>query len=174
MMNTIGKRYAQAFYEIAEDKKQVIELYNELKSVSEIYVKNDEFREAMKHPSLKVETKKSLIKKLFKDMSETCLLVLCYLLEKERFDYIKDIAENYLVIYNERNAIVNVEATFAIKPTKEQKERLDKKLQKMTGKKVNMSIKIDRNIIGGGLLKIDDKIIDGSLRRQFEMLRANF
>lgn len=47
------------------------------------------------------------------------------------------------------------------------------KLEKSSGKKVKLKIKIDKSIIGGGIVKIGDKIIDGSIRRQLDMLKSN-
>lgn len=47
------------------------------------------------------------------------------------------------------------------------------KVETMTGKKVKIFVKVDKAILGGGIIKIGDKIIDGSIKRQLEMLKAS-
>ena len=171
--NIIGKRYAEAIYELV-DKDDLLTIYEDLEEVVKIYTSNKEFKELIDHPKLKLEDKRKILKDSFDGkVDKFTFKILNYLLDKDRFSYLKSIADEYLVIYNEKNSIIEVEATFAIKPSEEQKIKLKKKLEKSSGKKVKLDIKLDKSIIGGGILKIGDKIIDGSLKRQFEMLRAN-
>ena len=69
-------------------------------------------------------------------------------------------------IYYAKNRILNVEATFTKELTEEQKKKLIEKLSQKTGKEINLDVKIDKNILGGGILKIGDRVIDGSIRRE--------
>ncbi|BDU50012.1 ATP synthase F1 subunit delta [Haliovirga abyssi] len=171
--NIIGKRYAEAIYELVESEN-LLAVYEDLENVVEIYTTNKNFNELMNHPKLNSEEKKKILQDTFSNkISEFSFEMLNYLLDKDRFSYLKSIADEYLIIYNERNNLMEVEATFAIEPSEEQKAKLEKNLEKTTGKKVKIDVKIDKSIIGGGILRIGDRIIDGSLKRQFEMLRAN-
>lgn len=78
----------------------------------------------------------------------------------------------YLKYYHLENNIIEVEAIFAIKPSKEQEKTLIDKLKKKYSKDVKLKIKVDESILAGGILKIGDEIIDGSLKRQFEILKS--
>lgn len=172
--DVIGKRYASAIYEIAESKKAVIKLNEDFQNVLDVYEGNKEFKNLVNHPSLTDEERKELIKKTFAGkIDEFSMVVLDYLIEKNRLVYLRSIAAEYLKIYYEANMIVEIEATFSIEPSATQLEKLTAKLEKMTEKKVKLDVKINKDILGGGMLKIGDKIIDGSLRRQFEMLKTN-
>ncbi|MEZ7724776.1 F0F1 ATP synthase subunit delta, partial [Fusobacterium sp. 27098_8_59] len=42
------------------------------------------------------------------------------------------------------------------------------KLSQKTGKEINLEVKVDKSILGGGIIKIGDKIIDGSIRRELD------
>ena len=42
---------------------------------------------------------------------------------------------------------------------------------KKTGKKINLEVKIDKAIIGGGIIKIGDQVTDGSIRKELNSLR---
>lgn len=170
----VGKRYAEAIYEVAEAENKVVELYNELEIVMVAYEKEEEFKKILNQPKIEIAQKKIIVKKIFeKTLSPFALSVVEYLLDKERLTIIKSLVKEYLKIYYERCNYVDVEVTFAIEPSEEQKQSLIKKVETRTGKKVNLAIKIDTSIIAGGVIKIGDQIIDGSLKRQFEKLKVS-
>jgi F-type H+-transporting ATPase subunit delta len=164
----VGKRYAKAIYGIAESNDKVKELYDNLNVVMELYKGDKEFKNLVDHPLVKRDEKKEFINKIFSKFEKYSLDILCYLVEKNRLSYIKGIVAEYLKIYYTKNRIVDVEAIFAIEPNEEQKAKLIKKLENKTGKKVNLVVKIDKAIIAGGIIKIGDEIIDGSVRRQLD------
>lgn len=169
----VGKRYAEAIYEMSESNKKVKELYEELNLVMELYKGDKEFKNLVDHPLIKVEEKKEFIGKVFSKFEDFSLNVLFYLVEKKRLSYIKSIVAEYLKIYYTKNQIVDVEAIFAVEPSEEQKTKLIKKLEKKTEKKVNLVVRIDKSIIAGGIIKIGDEIIDGSVRRQLDTVANN-
>lgn len=175
MMNAaIGGRYSEAIYEIAENNKKVNELNIDLNNFLTIYEQDKEFKNVMNHPLISRDEKKSIIKNIFKDkFDEITFSVIDYILEKDRLSFIKSIVSEYVKIYFRRNNYEEVEATFSKKPTKAQEEKLVKKLEKITGKKIELTLKIDKEIIGGGIVRIGDKIIDGSVKRHFERLKSS-
>jgi len=166
----VGKRYAVAIYDIAEKENRVKEIYETLNSVMEVYLNNLEFKTLVAHPLVSKEEKKTFVNKVFPDFDKVERDIVDYLVDKDRLLDIKSIVAEYLKIYYERNQIVDVEATFALEPTEEQKQKLIKKLEIKTGKKINLTVKIDNSIIAGGIIKIGDEITDGSVKRQLETL----
>jgi len=170
----VGKNYAEAIYDIAEKQNKLSQAMEDLKLTAEIYGKNIEFREVVDSPSLDIETRKKIVSEVLKNSIDPFSMeTINYLVEKGRFFDIVVINSEYQKIYNSKNNFVEVEAFFAIAPTEEQKKKLIEKLEKSSGKKVKAKIKVDKSIIGGGIVKIGDKIIDGSIRRQLDMLKSN-
>lgn len=96
--------------------------------------------------------------------------ILFYILEKGRISEIREIVAEYVKLDLLKNQTLDVEATFAISLTEEQKEKLSKNLENKTGKKIKLVVKVDKALIGGGIIKIGDEITDGSIRRQLETL----
>ncbi len=166
----VGKRYAVAIYDIAAEKGRVKEVYDTLNTIMETYLENLEFKNLVAHPLISKEDKKAFVKKVFPNFDEIEMDIIDYLIDRDRLLDIKSIVAEYLKIYYEKNQIVDVEATFALEPSEAQKENLIKKLEVKTGKKINLTVKIDSSIIAGGILKIGDEIIDGSIKRQLETL----
>ena len=164
----VGRRYSKAIFEIAEEKNQVKEIYEMLNSAMVLYRTDKEFKNFILNPLIDNEQKKSVLNEIFgKDNSEN-LNILLYILDKGRMNCIKYIVAEYLKIYYRKNRILDVKATFTKELTDEQKKKLIDKLSQKTGKEINLEIKIDKDILGGGIIKKGDKIIDGSIRRELD------
>ena len=169
----VGRRYSKAIFEIAEEKNQVKEIYEMLNSAMVLYRTDKEFKNFILNPLIDNEQKKSVLNEIFgKDNSEN-LNILLYILDKGRMNCIKYIVAEYLKIYYRKNRILDVKATFTKELTDEQKKKLIDKLSQKTGKEINLEIKIDKNILGGGIIKIGDKIIDGSIRSELDNWRKS-
>ena len=169
----VGRRYSKAIFEIAEEKNQVKEIYEILNSAMVLYRTDKEFKNFILNPLIDNEQKKSVLNEIFgKDNSEN-LNILLYILDKGRMNCIKYIVAEYLKIYYRKNRILDVKATFTKELTDEQKKKLIDKLSQKTGKEINLEIKIDKNILGGGIIRIGDKIIDGSIRRELDNWKRN-
>ena len=169
----VGRRYSKAIFEIAEEKNQVKEIYEMLNSAMVLYRTDKEFKNFILNPLIDNVQKKSVLNEIFgKDNSEN-LNILLYILDKGRMNCIKYIVAEYLKIYYKKNRILDVRATFTKELTDEQKKKLINKLSQKTGKEINLEIKIDKNILGGGIIRIGDKIIDGSIRRELDNWKRN-
>ena len=169
----VGRRYSKAIFDIAEEKNQVKEIYEMLNSAMVLYRTDKEFKNFILNPLIDNEQKKSVLNEIFgKDNSEN-LNILLYILDKGRMNCIKYIVAEYLKIYYKKNRILDVRATFTKELTDEQKKKLINKLSQKTGKEINLEIKIDKNILGGGIIRIGDKIIDGSIRRELDNWKRN-
>ena len=169
----VGRRYSKAIFDIAEEKKQVKEIYELLNSAMVLYRTDKEFKNFIRNPLISNEEKKLVLNEIFgKDNSDN-LNILLYILDKGRINCIKYIVAEYLKIYYRKNRILDVRATFTKELTEEQKKKLIDKLSQKTGKEINLEIKIDKNILGGGIIRIGDKIIDGSIRRELDNWKRN-
>ena len=80
--------------------------------------------------------------------------------------------EEIIAVYErydkEQRGIKEVEVTAAM-PTSVNKSLLNE-LNEIVGKNIEVKQKIDANIIGGVIIKVDDALIDGSVKRQLENL----
>lgn len=168
--NKVGKRYAEAIYSVGESNNNLKEIYEALNLLMEMYLKDKEFKNIIDHPLIALEEKKDFLNKIYSSEKEEVKDIIFYLLEKGRIMNIKEIVAEYLKIYYLKNQILDVEATFAQDITEKQRERLIKNLEKRTNKKINLKVNIDKSIIGGGILKIGDKIIDGTIKTQLKTL----
>lgn len=169
----ISERYALAIYKIAKQDNKVMEIYDELNNLAETIVKDEHLKILLTHPLIETAKKKDVIKKSYgKVYQKRTIDMILYLIDKKRIGNIWNIMIEYLKLYYSENNILNVDAVFAVKPSAAQEKNLVKKLKSKYLKDIKLSVKVDKSILGGGILKIGDEIIDGSLRRQFEVLRG--
>ena len=172
---TVGNRYALAIYEIAIQNNQPEEVYRELKVVMEIFETDKDFKNFIESPLIKKDDKKKFVENLFsKKFSEETVSLLQYLIDKSRLVNIKEIVTEYLKIYYEKNQIIEAEAIFASKPSDIQIQNLIAKLKLKENKEIKLNTKLDKSIIGGVIVKIGDKIIDASIKREIDTFRRNF
>ena len=169
----VGIRYSKAIFDIAEEKNQVKEIYELLNSVMVLYRTDKEFKNFIRNPLISNEEKKLVLNEIFGKDNRDNLNILLYILDKGRINCIKYIVAEYLKIYYRKNRILDVRATFTKELTEEQKKKLIDKLSQKTGKEINLEVKIDKNILGGGIIRIGDKIIDGSIRRELDNWKRN-
>ena len=159
------------FRSIAVSSDKVKEIYEALNQMMELYKNDNEFKTFITHPLIELDEKKRVLKEMFKNSDETIENIIFYILDKKRMENIRNITAEYLKIYYEKNQIVDVEATFAVEPSEAQKTKLIANLEKKTGKKVKLAIKVDKSILGGGIIRIGDTVIDGSIRKELENIK---
>ncbi|MCX5774436.1 MAG: ATP synthase F1 subunit delta [Fusobacteria bacterium] len=101
---------------------------------------------------------------------QMCEMVI-YLLEKGRVAYFEEICENMFQLAKLASQVEEVEAIFAYMPTDIQLAEIQEIFEKKLKKKVELKVIIDRNIIGGSIIRSCDREYNGSLRYQLEKYR---
>ena len=123
------------------------------------------------NPELQRSDKKALIKKLFEgELSEDVYHFLLLLVDKRRMSLFPAIVSQYEELSNEARHIVVADVTTARTLSKEQKDKLEDKLEVVTGKTVKVRLHEDPKIIGGVIVRIGDKRIDGSVTGKLSAL----
>lgn len=170
----IARVYAEAIFDIAKRDDNVFPVL-EMLDVLLKHIKEDiDFKKFLDYPIIQNDDKKKLISLIYQDIKDKPLEVLNYLIDKNRLSHIEGIRNEYLKIYYEIHNQLIVTAIFAKQISKEQEERLIQKLEKMKNKKILLHTVIDESIIAGGIIKIDDEVIDGSIKSQIKDIRAIF
>ena len=114
------------------------------------------------------------MEKSFSHVSSEALGIVKYIVRKQRLSLIGDIKEYFLKLYYEENNKLPITAIFAKELSEKQRDLLVQKLEKKYGKKVVLDLKVDKGIIGGGILRIGNEVIDGSIKNQIDEIKKNF
>ncbi len=173
LVRAVAKRYAQALFELAQEKNALDKMEEELKAVSEI-VKNERgLQRVLYHPQITVAEKHQIFKELFENrVSETTLNFLYLIVDRHREIYLSAIVDEFINLANAARNIVEAEVISAKELSADQKKELAKVLNRLAGKEVSPEYKVDASLIGGLVVRIGDKVIDGSVKYRLESLKA--
>ena len=169
MEKLVGKRYAEALFKVAIELNKLNEFKEEIIFVSDVFEENERLKVIFEHPRLSKDEKKDILNELFKDKVSTEVLNLCYIMvDKGRSKHIKNVSEELNKLANKEQGIVEAKAITAIAMTEEEKENLEKTLSKKLAKQVNLSNAIDTSIVGGVVVEVEGKRIDGSVKGKLD------
>jgi F-type H+-transporting ATPase subunit delta len=165
-----AKRYSQALFEIALERKELDKWNMDLQKLSALSG-NIEFTSVMENPKFSFEKKAKLLETQIKGINQLAANLAYLLTGKGSFSLISDIFSEYRLMLDDYRGIEKAEVTTAVQMDENEITRLAEQLGTMSGKKVTMSLHVDPQIIGGIIVRIGGKIIDGSTRGQLAALK---
>ena len=173
MISTISaRRYAQAIFQIAQAKNNLDEWKKELRKLADL-MKDHEIVDLIDHPKIAFNLKADLLKQKLNTTNEL-ILNLCYLLIlKGRLKNAEQIADEYDSLLDEQRGIKHAVVTTAVPVDDSEKHKISGQLEKITGKKVSIKLQVNPSILGGMVARIEDTLIDGSVRNRLDLLRRN-
>lgn len=172
LKGAVAQRYAQALFDIASEQNLIDRLESDLRGVLETLDASRDLARVLYHPQVPAEVKKSILKEIFAgQVSPVILNFFGVVLDARREFFLKAIAEEYFRMANQTRNIVEVTVTSAVPVSSVQKVNLMNALAKMTGKEIRVHYQEDPEILGGLVIRIGDRIIDASVKRQLERIR---
>ena len=171
MASIISERYALSLYEVAKQENKVQEFMDEFNAVCNVFNKNPDFLKVLKTPSIQFAEKKNTISAVFEGRIDPYMLnFLMLITEKNRIGLIFEMAESYKEQYYFEEGICEVTAITASKMDDALTEKLKNKMCAVTGKKVVLKTIVDSSILGGIVVKVDNKQIDTSVKTRLNEL----
>ena len=175
MAQLVAQTYAKALYEVAFESDQMESFQKELSFIIETFKQYPDFYELCRTPRISLEEKKKIIGDVFSGkLTIEIINFLKVLLDKRRITSLGEIAREYRKLINAHKNVVEGVAVTAVALKEDQKAKLEEKLGKLTGKKIRLRNEIDPSIIWGILLRVEDKVIDGTVQRRLNELKESF
>lgn len=165
-----AKRYAQAAFEIAMGSDSLDEWQNDFQTINEIACRPN-FVEILGNPKFRYEQKADFFREALKNISPAALNLVLLLIAKNKFRIACEIAFEYNKLLDQYRGIIHGEIITAIPISDEERLEIANHFGAKFGKKLYLTAKIDPSIIGGIILRIDGKIIDGSITTQLAGLK---
>ena len=171
-MTVIGSQYAQALYDLAKEAGQTEQILQELKTLNLAFGQEPEFLRLLAVPNLSKDERLNIVDASFRGKVHPYVLnILKLLTEKGCVRSFPDCVKAYVQQYNTDNGIVCVVAVAAVELTAAQKEKLQAKLEQVTGKKIQLETRVDESCIGGVRLDYEGKRVDGTVKNRLDTLR---
>lgn len=169
---TIARRYASALADVVSERGEERQVQAEIKYWASMVEASPELREVFINPTIPYEQKQRVLEELVarSRVGETTKSFLRVLLKNQRLAQLKEVAERFSHVLDERAGIVAADVTTARPISEDVKAQLNDTLSARTGRKVRLSFITDETIIGGVIARIGSTVFDASLQSQLERL----
>ena len=163
-MTEVGTVYGESLYELAKDENLTQQIGAELSVLQQSFRQEPDFVRLLSSPNLTKTERCQILDDSFRGNVHPYLLnFLKILTEKGYVRYFADCCASFRIRYNEAHNILPVTAVTAVALTQEQSARLAEKLEKLTEKKIELTNRIDTQVLGGVRLDFDGKSVDDTL-----------
>ena len=170
----LARKYARAIFELAVEDDKLLAYGRELKRVEGDLDGVAGIWGDFDNPGISRADKKILLKKCFEgELAGEVQNFLYLLVDKRRMAYFPEIVRVFEALSNEAQGIVIADVTTASSLDAGQESRLQEKLAGVTGKEVRLRLHEDPKVIGGVVVRIGDKRIDGSVTGRLARLTGD-
>ena len=172
----IARRYAKALLDVArvQGPEAPAALQGELSSFARSFEASPELRQALRHPTLRADTRRKVVGALADTGGASPLLrrLLDLVATRDRLELLPALAEEYAEACNAAAGRVSAGAVTAVPLTDSLKAGLSSALSAAVGKAVELKARVDPAVLGGVLVSVGGRTYDGTVRGQLAALRA--
>jgi F-type H+-transporting ATPase subunit delta len=168
---TVARRYASALQQEARSEGVLDAVDADVDLLRTSLQENRELERFFKSPVIPREKKDDVLTALLEDrLHALTLRFLRLLVSKDRETITEDVLEAYHELRDEQRGIVDVHARVARPMADEDREALTGALEAQTGKTVRLHVEEEPDLLGGIVIRIGDRVFDGSVRNKLSNL----
>ena len=170
-MEELAQVYANALFEVASENDVTDDVREQLGQFADELDENRDLQVFLFSPYFSSQEKKDGISKIVDGADERFLNFLELLAERHRMPAIFRIRRAYDALWRKENKLLPVTVTSAVELDEGLVEGLGKRIEEQTGKKVELTSKVDSDVLGGLVLQVGNMVLDASIRNRLEQLR---
>jgi F-type H+-transporting ATPase subunit delta len=166
-----ARRYADAAFAIAERDGNVRAWLTHLERAAAL-VSDEKAENLLDNPALPLDKRRELLEAAIgKDAPPALLNLLLLLLRRGRIELVPRIAIALRELVDRKSGIRRAVVTSASELSAQEVRALEERLERDTGGKVELQVKVDPSLLGGLVVRVGDRLLDGSVRGRLERLR---
>lgn len=172
MAKLVSSTYGDALFDLAIEQDAVDSLLEEAQFVRDTFLANEDVLKLFNHPKIRKEEKSAFIGNVFEGrVSDNMVGFLHIIVKKDRYNEILPIFEYFIHRVKEYKGIGTARVTSAVELSDAQKAAVEKKLLATTRYNTfEMDYKVDPSILGGLIIRIEDRVVDSSLKTQLDKM----
>jgi F-type H+-transporting ATPase subunit delta len=170
--SNVARRYAKAIFEIGVESSTLKQLVEQIAALADAYSSSPELQRALDNPLVAHEAKKAVLRELADrtGVSPVARNSLLLLGDRRRLHALPGIARVLREMSDARQGVVRAEVVTAVRLSEGYFARLQAALEGLTGQKVALDRREDPSILAGVVVRIGDRVYDGSLRARMNQL----
>lgn len=167
-----ARRYATALFASAQSAHKLDVVERDMSIITELMKTTPVFRQMWLSPMIPASKKRSVLDNVLgKSLDPLTVSFLRLLIDKRREVILEGVDRELRDQADASRHIMRAEATFAVEPDAAELTNLTTSLEQRTGEKIALTYHVNADILGGVVVKLQDTIIDGSVRGKLERLR---
>ena len=161
--------YSEVLFELAEESGAVEDVMQDLSKVAELLRNESQFVAILASHTIKPQEKAQMVRRVFDGKVQPLMVdFLSVLARRNRISFLMGICDRYetlVDVYHQRRL---VEVKVSHKLGEDELKKLKADLGEAIKSEVKLSVEVDPDMIGGIVIKKDDKVIDNTIRRALE------
>lgn len=174
MAKLVGATYGEALFELASESGREEEFLDEVETLKQLLDENPDFGRLMNHPKILKEEKLKVLEEVFSGRISRELLGFLHLVAtKDRYGEIDAILDFFVDKVKQHKGIGIAYVATAVSLNEAQKKEIESKLLSTTPfHRMEMHYQVEKDLIGGMVVRIGDRVVDSSVKNKlFELQR---
>jgi F-type H+-transporting ATPase subunit delta len=167
----IAEVYSRALFDVAMEHDILDDVHDQLGQFADALNENRDMQVFFFSPYFSSQEKKEGIGKLIEGADEHFVRFLELLAERHRMPAIFRIRRDFDDLYAEERKLLPVTVTSAVELDEGTVKEIGRKIEENTGRKVELTAKVDPYVLGGLVMRVGNIVMDGSIRARLERLR---
>jgi F-type H+-transporting ATPase subunit delta len=163
------RRYAEAAFQIASRDDTIATWRRELELAGA--ETNEELMGVLANPALPLEQRLAAAEGVHARLSQPVRNLIFLLVRRGRIEQLPRVVDEFVRLDDRRQGITHATATSASPLTDLEVKALTARLEQMTGGRIALETDVDESLLGGLIVRVGDRLIDGSVRGRLERLR---
>jgi F-type H+-transporting ATPase subunit delta len=169
--SSTARRYAEAAFEVAMRDATLERWRAELDGAAGLAGDRRAIA-ILANPAIAIERRATVLDELLSGRASQPVLNLVQLmLRRRRIEDLPRVAAEFRRLDDERQGIVHATVTSATDLTQDEVRELTTRLERSTGGRIALDVEVDPSLLGGLVVRVGDRLIDGSVRGRLERLR---
>ena len=165
-----GRRYGQAIFELAHEQGEADQWGQDMNAVAEAFQDAD-FIALLKHAGVPAEDKRRATDAVLAGVRPMVMNMVNLLVARGLVDAIPEACREYQDLLDRQEGRQRVEITTAVPLEPAEVERITSFVAGLIGREVVVTAHVDESILGGLVIQIGDRLLDGSARARLSGLR---
>ena len=167
----MARNYAEALFELGERSGNVQQYADLIDAVAAAVEQTPRVEAILMSPRVPKAEKARLLGGALRQTPREFVLFLQALVRRGRQQILRPIAVEYLALLDQKLDRVRAGVTLAREPDEKLKRAIQEALSRQLGKQVIPAFTVDPEILGGTIVRVGERVLDGSLRRRMTKLR---
>jgi F-type H+-transporting ATPase subunit delta len=170
-MEEIAEVYARALFEVAKEHGDLDRVRDELGQFTTALDESRDLQLYFFSPYFSSDEKRDGIERIVEDADERVVNFLKLLAERHRMPVLPRIRRAFDALWAKENRLLPVTVTSAVDLDEGLVQDIGKRIEEQTGQRVELSSKVDPDLLGGLVVRVGNMVLDASVRNRLEQLR---